>query len=63
MMLKPLRIIIAFLLLMSVNGELQAQTPPPSQPTAGAPLDGVSLLLVVAGAAYGSKQVRYKAKH
>lgn len=45
-------LILAVVLVASATA--YAQTPPPSPPVVGAPLDGLSILLILVGAGYGS---------
>lgn len=53
-------IVIVFVLL---GLEVLAQAPPPSPPAAGVPLDGFTILLLVAGAGYGIIRIRdYQAR-
>ncbi|MCF8459454.1 MAG: hypothetical protein K9G46_01920 [Flavobacteriales bacterium] len=39
-----------------------AQTPPPSQPLIGAPLDALSMVLMVGGVAYGAVRLNRNKK-
>lgn len=41
-------------------GEAMAQTPPPGGGSVGAPLDGVSAMLLAAGVGYGARMIGKK---
>lgn len=54
------RVLTIVVVLMLVSVMVWAQTPPPGGglTNAGAPLDGLTSLLLVAGVGYGMKQMR-----
>ncbi|MBL4587112.1 MAG: hypothetical protein JKX84_08675 [Flavobacteriales bacterium] len=61
--MKHLYILIVFLIISSslFIGEAIAQTPPPgAPPAAGAPLDGMTAVLLAAGIGYGARKFRKK---
>jgi len=62
-MKKLQRIIPIVIVLVLVGMEVWAQTPPPGgggapPPSAGAPIDGLTGLLLIAGIGYGARKIR-----
>ena len=52
------RTILSVLMLLCTTAVAFAQVPPPTPPLQGAPLEGLSIVLLLTGAVYGS----YRAK-